>query len=78
MTTKKKRIRLIQNTNIVCYVCEKFKPTPDKYIGRNKENKRIFRHTKCFPGSAKWKNSNIAKKSNLYEILAKENDFYSQ
>ena len=48
----------------VCYVCNrKIHGTP-KYIGQDK-----YRHIRCDPGSQRWLDSEVGKKSELREFF---------
>lgn len=73
-----KRIKLKELAEpAVCYVCLRTKPKVNRYIGKCKEGKKIFRHESCYPGSYRWRKSKIAKNSKLYDILnQKDFEFY--
>lgn len=54
---------------MICYVCgNEIKGTSlPVYIGQGK-----YRHVRCYPGKAKWMQSEVGQKSKLKEVFTKE------
>lgn len=73
MIRRIKEIPKLQTEKVLCYVCNNgLDRSKAVYIGLNKKDQPLYRHQRCAPGTVKWLNSKVGRKSEIKTFFERE------